>query len=166
MNPLQRQMHIVFIDAAYDQLNWGKPVGLSGNDADKCHAANQADCPPPTPPACVTAKEHILRIQDPDPEWAARHMERADANGACAGLANFNRKATPERTIAADLNLIGGVVLLVLFGLIGLTLLIAKFTLTLIFAAAPFAAVAAVFPGAARRARGCGWGASCRCTSW
>nr|MBO2504166.1 hypothetical protein [Thermoanaerobacterales bacterium] len=145
VGPLQRDLHIAFVDSAYDQLNWGRRVGLSGEDG-RC-GEDGADC---APDACIAAKEHILRIQDPNPQWAARHMERA----GCSELASFNRQASAERTVAAGLNLVGALVLVALFGLLALTLLIAKFTLTLIFAATPFAAVAAVFPGAARR---CAW---------
>src|SRR5690606_41838537 len=72
----------------------------------------------------------------------------------CSELVSFTRQASAERTVAAGLTLVGALVLVALFGLLALTLLIAKFTLTLIFAATPFAAVAAVFPGAARR---CAW---------
>ncbi|HLT70853.1 MAG TPA: hypothetical protein VKZ72_11835 [Acidimicrobiales bacterium] len=139
---LQRGLHTAFVDAAYDQLNWGGPVGLTTDVNDRCR--DQGAC---VPDACIEAKEHILHIQDPDPDWAARHMERA----GCADLAAFNRKATPERAIAATLNLLGSIVVVVLFCLVAVTLLIAKFTLTLIFAATPVAAVAAIFPGAGRR---------------
>ena len=30
VGPLQRDLHIAFVDSAYDQLNWGRRVGLGG----------------------------------------------------------------------------------------------------------------------------------------
>jgi hypothetical protein len=129
VEPLQRQIHDVFIEQAYDYLNWGQR--LTGE--------------------CAVRRTNIISLGDNvDNEWARRYMARAP-NDECKDEAAFNEQASSERMIGSLVYMIVAFALLGLLGVIGGSVVLAKFLFAALFALAVFAAVAAIFPTGGRR---------------
>jgi hypothetical protein len=154
IRPLQQRIHQSFVEEPYAYLSWGRII------TDQC----------------LKAQNHIIATGYNGDGWPARHMQRADdaedakekaeaeaaarehrpprpvADYDCDAAGDFNRKPSDERMLGALLTMLAAWVVAFFLGLMSLTVVVSKFLVAVLFALSPFAAVAAILPGAARRA--------------
>ena len=125
---VQSELHNVFVQQPYDQINWGRDLKGQGS----CEAArNQA----------LGSGPHD---NDPKPRDL---MEGA----GCDAEAEFNKDPSTSRLGGAFLSMVASAFVSMVLSGMGLTVVSTKFVALLLFAVAPFVGLFAVFPAGGRR---------------
>jgi TrbL/VirB6 plasmid conjugal transfer protein len=134
----QRSLHEVFVEEPYDHLNWGRSLG-------------DADDPDNPLRQCAAARYYILSMgPHGDDPWPRQQMTEQGGSG-CQALVDYNRNPSGTRFVGAVLVLLSSVLVAVLLGLVGLTIVVAKFVALLLFAMVPFVSPFMILPGGGRR---------------
>lgn len=125
MHPVQAAVHKAFVEDPYDYLDWGGI--LSG--------------------ACASARDQILTDGPHGSDDQPRDTMRA---AGCTQQADFNHDPSGSRLFGAVLTFGASAVVVILFALVAMTVMVAKVFTVVLFGLLPFAALAAVLPGAGR----------------
>ncbi len=126
LRPLQAEVHGAFVEDPYDYLNWG--------------GTNM-------PPQCLAMRDRILAT---GPHGNNDEPRDAMQLVGCDEQADFNHDPNGSRLFGAVLTFGVSLVMVVLVALVALTIVVAQVVLVILFALLPFAALAAVLPGAGR----------------
>ncbi len=126
LDPLQAQIHRAFVEDPYDYLDWG--------------GTNM-------PPQCVAMRDRILAT---GPHGNSDTPREAMQAVGCDAQVDFNHEPNGSRLFGAVFTFGAALVMVVLIALVALTIVVAQVVLVILFALLPFAALAAVLPGAGR----------------
>jgi hypothetical protein len=126
LQPLQAQIHRAFVEDPYDHLNWGGTT---------------------LPPACAAIRDRILAS---GPHGNSDGPRMAMNAAGCGQQADFNRDPNGTRLFGAVLTFGAAGIMVVLVALVALTIVVAQVINVVLFALTPFAALAAILPGAGR----------------
>jgi hypothetical protein len=128
VEPLQGQLHDGFVGEPHSYINWGR-------SSDQMAAQ------------CRDARDLILRG---GPHGSGDLPRMVMAAAGCEAEAAWNHDPNATRLFGAVLMAVAAVVMLVLIGLVALTVVIAQVIAVVLFVLLPFAALAAILPGAGR----------------
>jgi hypothetical protein len=134
---VQAEIHRVFVEDAYDHLNWGAGLGDADDGGNRLRR-------------CAAARYYIVSQGPHSAEKFPRDRMRA-AGPECGRLAEFNRNPNGTRLMGAILTMVSSLLVAVLLGLIALTIIVGKFVALLLFAVAPLAVIVVSLPGQGRK---------------
>ncbi len=126
--PIQAELHAAFVEEPYNIINWGVPGDAMA-------------------PACLDARNRIVATGPHGGDDAPRQV--MDMAG-CEDLSDFNHQPTAQRLFGAVLAMVAAFIMVILVGMVSLTVVVAQLAVAVAFATSPFAAAAAVLPGAGR----------------
>lgn len=124
--PIQAQLHRSFVEEPYNVINWGTAT---------------------LPAPCAGVRDQIVASGPHGADDAPRQAMEA---AGCDDLADFNQEPTAQRMFGAVLAMIAALIMVILIGLVSLTVIVAQLAVAVAFVLLPFAAAAAVLPGAGR----------------
>jgi hypothetical protein len=125
---VQSELHTVFVQQPYDQINWNRDLRNGGS--------------------CEAARNQALAEGPHDNDDRPRELMR---DAGCDELADFNKDPSTSRLGGAFLSMVASAFVSVVLSGMGLTVVATKFVALLLFAVAPFVGLFAVFPGGGRR---------------